>query len=94
MPPAPTSCFVGSTLLRGPMDVSGSLVSVNPFSKLIFIIFGGFCMAGSPYTMQVSRETNYDDLQKLVLKEMAPILHDDILISSQPKGVRQFASLG
>ncbi|XP_048519640.1 ubiquitin carboxyl-terminal hydrolase 31 isoform X2 [Dendroctonus ponderosae] len=42
---------------------------------------------GSPYTMQVSRETNYDDLQKLVLKEMAPILHDDILISSQPKGI-------
>lgn len=43
---------------------------------------------GSPYTMQVSRETSYEDLQKLILKEMAPILHDDILTSSQPKGVR------
>lgn len=43
---------------------------------------------GSPYTMQVPRETSYDDLQKLILKEMAPILHDDILTSSQPRGVR------
>ncbi|KAJ8945723.1 hypothetical protein NQ314_009085 [Rhamnusium bicolor] len=42
---------------------------------------------GSPYTMQVSRETSYDDLQKLVLKEMAPILHDDILTSLQRRGV-------
>ncbi len=38
---------------------------------------------GSPYTIQVSRETLYADLQKLLLKEMAPILHDDILISAQ-----------
>ncbi|XP_044272353.1 ubiquitin carboxyl-terminal hydrolase 43 [Tribolium madens] len=47
----------------------------------------GFKRFGSPYTMQVSRETSYEDLQKLLLKEMAPILHDDILTSSQPKGV-------
>lgn len=47
-----------------------------------------FCdVTGSPYTMQVSRVTSYDDLQKLILKEMAPILHDDILTSSQPRGV-------
>ncbi len=38
---------------------------------------------GSPYTIQVSRETLYADMQKLLLKEMAPILHDDILISNQ-----------
>ncbi len=38
---------------------------------------------GSPYTIQVSRETLYTDLQKLLLKEMACILHDDILISAQ-----------
>ena len=38
---------------------------------------------GSPYTMQVSRETRYSDLQKLLMKEMSPILHDDILISAQ-----------
>jgi ubiquitin carboxyl-terminal hydrolase 31 len=31
----------------------------------------------------VSRETLYGDLQKLLMKEMAPILHDDILIGSQ-----------
>lgn len=42
---------------------------------------------GSPYTMQVSRETSYDDLQKLLLKEMAPILHDDVLTAGQPRGV-------
>lgn len=48
---------------------------------------------GSPYTMQVSRETSYEDLQKLILKEMAPILHDDILTSSQPSGVCPFYHL-
>lgn len=42
---------------------------------------------GSPYTMQVSRETSYEDLQKLMLKEMAAVLHDDILTSEQPPGV-------
>ena len=38
---------------------------------------------GSPYTIQVSREILYTDLQKLLMKEMSPILHDDILISNQ-----------
>ena len=38
---------------------------------------------GSPYTIQVSRETLYGDLQKLLMKEMSGILHDDILISQQ-----------
>lgn len=38
--------------------------------------------------MQISRETSYEDLQKLMLKEMAPILHDDILTTSQTSGVR------
>lgn len=44
-------------------------------------------ITGSPYTMQVPREMSYEDLQKLILKEMAPTLHDDILTSSQPQGV-------
>ena len=38
---------------------------------------------GSPYTIQVSREVLYEDLQKLLMKEMASILHDDILIANQ-----------
>lgn len=38
---------------------------------------------GTPYTIQLSRETLYGDLQKLLMKEMSPILHDDILISNQ-----------
>ena len=33
--------------------------------------------------MQISRESTYTDLQKLLMKEMSPILHDDILISAQ-----------
>lgn len=43
--------------------------------------------------MQVSRETSYADLQKLVLKEMAPILHDDILTSSQSSEVSTLSNL-
>ena len=31
----------------------------------------------------MSRTTEYNDLQKLLMKEMASILHDDILISAQ-----------
>ncbi|XP_057333182.1 ubiquitin carboxyl-terminal hydrolase 31-like [Microplitis mediator] len=42
---------------------------------------------GSPYTMQVSRETCYDDLQKLLLKEMHTTLTDDVLTSSQSPGL-------
>ena len=38
---------------------------------------------GSPYVTRIARETPYVDLQKLVLKEMAPILHPNILISDQ-----------
>lgn len=37
--------------------------------------------------MQVPREISYEDLQKLILKEMAPILHDDVLTSSQKQSV-------
>lgn len=37
----------------------------------------------SPYTMQVCRETSYCDLQKLLLKEMAAALHDDVLTADQ-----------
>lgn len=33
--------------------------------------------------MQVCRETSYVDLQKLLLKEMAWTLHDDVLTSDQ-----------
>lgn len=36
---------------------------------------------GSPYTMQVSRETSYEDLQKLLLKEMRSTLTDDADLS-------------
>ncbi|KAI5698962.1 hypothetical protein M8J75_014459 [Diaphorina citri] len=38
---------------------------------------------GSPFSMQVGRDTGYADLQKLLLKEMAFILHDDVLTSAQ-----------
>ncbi|XP_058805808.1 ubiquitin carboxyl-terminal hydrolase 31 isoform X2 [Phymastichus coffea] len=42
---------------------------------------------GSPYTMQVSRETSYQDLQKLLLKEMHASLADEVLTSSQEPGL-------
>lgn len=42
---------------------------------------------GSPYTMQISRETSYEDLQKLLLKEMHATLADDVLTSSQTPGL-------
>lgn len=38
---------------------------------------------GSPFSMQVGRDTSYADLQKLILKEMAFILHDDVLTTAQ-----------
>ncbi|XP_050540078.1 ubiquitin carboxyl-terminal hydrolase 43 [Daktulosphaira vitifoliae] len=38
---------------------------------------------GSAFTMQICRETSYKDLQKLLLKEMASMLHDDILTAEQ-----------
>ncbi|KAL1452809.1 hypothetical protein WDU94_007004, partial [Cyamophila willieti] len=38
---------------------------------------------GSPFSMQVCRDTSYADLQKLLLKEMAFILHDDVLTTAQ-----------
>lgn len=37
--------------------------------------------------MQVSRETSYEDLQKLLLKEMHSTLSDDVLTSSQNPGL-------
>lgn len=42
---------------------------------------------GSPYTMQVSRETSYEDLQKLLLKEMHTSLAEEVLTSSQSPGL-------
>ncbi|CAB4063809.1 USP31 [Lepeophtheirus salmonis] len=38
---------------------------------------------GTPYAIQVSRETLYCDLQKLLLKEMSPILHSNVLVGEQ-----------
>lgn len=38
---------------------------------------------GSPYTMQLCRLTCYQDIQKLILKEMNTMLHDEILTTDQ-----------
>ena len=38
---------------------------------------------GSPYVMQVSRDVLYEDLQKLMLKEMAAAVRPDVLSSAQ-----------
>jgi hypothetical protein len=38
---------------------------------------------GAPYVTLIPRETAYADLQKILLKEMAPILAPGILVSEQ-----------
>ena len=75
---------------KAPSDDSGAfavLTWINVFKDSHLQAAGGKRVEekrfGSPYTIQVSRETLYTDLQKLLMKEMAPILHDDILISAQ-----------
>lgn len=48
---------------------------------------GGRERFGSPYAMQVPRETSYQDMQKLMLKEMAGIVSEKVLVSSQPASI-------
>lgn len=50
------------------------LVSNDGSTKLRF---------GSPYITQVARETGFVDLQKLMLKEMAAILQQGVLVAEQ-----------
>lgn len=38
---------------------------------------------GSPHTMLLCRLTCYQDIQKLILKEMNTMLHDEILTTDQ-----------
>lgn len=38
---------------------------------------------GSCYTMQIARETSFEDLQKLLLKEMAAVVHYSVLCEAQ-----------
>jgi len=38
---------------------------------------------GSTYTMQVARETSFEDLHKLLLKEMASVVHHSVLCQKQ-----------
>lgn len=38
---------------------------------------------GSCYTMQVARETSFEDLQKLLLKEMASVVHHQVICQKQ-----------
>lgn len=56
------------------------------FRSIVYEIFFMFIL-GSPYVMQVPRDIGYCDLQKLILKEMAPMIHDDVLERAQNLGV-------
>ena len=47
---------------------------------------------GSTHTMQIARETSFQDLQKLILKEMASLVHHSVLCNKQE--VRLFAFCG
>ncbi|XP_046408521.1 ubiquitin carboxyl-terminal hydrolase 43 isoform X2 [Ischnura elegans] len=67
--------------LRDASEESGAyllLVWVN-----VLVLDDHVARFGSPYTMQVGRETSYEDLQKLILKEMNTVLHDDVLVNAQ-----------
>lgn len=69
-------------------EIASRFGTILTIHSILFSIHLFCSIIGSPYTMQISRETSYEDLQKLILKEMATILHDDVLTSSQRSGVR------
>lgn len=58
-------------------------MSFNVMAVFICWIFFLSSRFGSPFTMQICRETSYTDLQKLLLKEMSWMLHDDVLTTEQ-----------
>jgi ubiquitin carboxyl-terminal hydrolase 31 len=45
---------------------------------------------GSVYTTQVARETSFEDLHKLLLKEMAPVIDNQVLCQKQDVCHRTF----
>ena len=47
---------------------------------------------GSTYTMQIGRETSFEDLQKLILKEMAGSVHHSVLCNKQEVSLMRSAS--
>ncbi|KAK7605335.1 hypothetical protein V9T40_007193 [Parthenolecanium corni] len=49
----------------------------------LLVVENQYSRFGSPFTMPICRETSYVDLQKLLLKEMAWMLHDDVLTTDQ-----------
>ena len=49
----------------------------------VFMFSLGFDRFGSTYTMQIARETSFEDLQKLILKEMASVVHHSVLCNKQ-----------
>lgn len=82
-----TYYYVGLIFLLLKINVQGNqLLSIF---QCIFILKYFMCILtykirfGSAFTMQICRETSYKDLQKLLLKEMAVMLHDDILTTEQ-----------
>ncbi|XP_060522834.1 ubiquitin carboxyl-terminal hydrolase 31 [Cylas formicarius] len=81
----PVYCIETAQLKERQEDITSPYVLLCWINAVM--VGGEMQRFGSPYTMQVSRETDYDDLQKLLLKEMAPILHDDILTASQTRGI-------
>ena len=59
---------------------------VNFFFQMemgVFMFSLGFDRFGSTYTMQIARETSFEDLQKLILKEMASVVHHSVLCNKQ-----------
>lgn len=73
--------YVGLIYLLFKISVQGNFLKL--FCEFFFKHFYLYNRFGSAFTMQICRETSYKDLQKLLLKEMAVMLHDDILTTEQ-----------
>lgn len=57
---------------------------LNDLRNMIYFLILFLCyFKGSPYAMQVPREISYEDLQKLMLKEMCQIVAERVLENSQ-----------
>ncbi|XP_048482741.1 ubiquitin carboxyl-terminal hydrolase 4 [Plutella xylostella] len=58
-----------------------------PYLLLLWINLLDDRRFGSPYAMQVPRETSYADLQKLMLKEMSGVVAERVLEEAQTTGI-------
>ncbi|CAG0889491.1 unnamed protein product [Darwinula stevensoni] len=66
---------------KEPTETDGAFILL----AWINLLYSADCCTrfGAPYIMQVSRETSYEDLQKLLLKEMQQVVKPSVLTTQQ-----------